>query len=1075
MIGSTSPSLALLEEEALRGSSFLLEGLWSAPKAYLAERLRQKTHKHIVLVTGGVQEDRLFEDLSYFSKAPPLELPAWETLPGEDIAPSPDILGKRFEALHALSQKSSPSLLLCPLASLLQRLIPQKTLLSLTQVWKKGADLPFASLAEKLVSLGYRRAAVVSDKGEFALRGGILDLFPLASKSPVRLEFFGDTLESIRTFDPIGQKSVERIEEVFVCPASEKLFLDKEPSLALLDDYLQGEFFLLWDDLLVLEDAYVALKKIPAASSHLMASLEELFSSWKSVQHLFCIPSSLESFSADALVERERERHFQTAHFEVFGSRLEAKRFFHPFRKIGDTFLPEEGTLLEGLNQSDGRTDFLFLSETETDQKALKKELSVPARFSLGYLSSGFAVSDAHTALIPQSEFQARPRVRRQAWRHAYHAPAAEFHALAPGDTVVHLHSGIGRYLGMEKQVNHLGAETEFLVLQYAEGSKLFVPLSQSHLVSRYIGAREEMPALSQLGSKRWLKTKLQAQTQIVGYANDLLHMYAQRSIQGGFAFGEDSELLQEFEANFPYQATEDQELAIEAIKQDMRSSEAMDRLLCGDVGYGKTEVAMRAAFKAVADGKKQVAVLVPTTVLAMQHFETFSERMASFPIRLGLICRFHSAKQTKETLAKAAMGEIDILIGTHRLLSKDIAFQDLGLLIIDEEQRFGVRAKEHLKKLKIGIDCLSLSATPIPRTLYMSLIQIRPMSVLATPPQDRLPIKTILAETDQELVQNALLREHARGGQSFFIHNRVESIASRAATIQKWVPSLRIGIVHGQMDADAIDAVFQSFRAGEIDLLFATTLIENGIDVPNANTILIDRADTYGLADLYQLRGRVGRWNRAAYAYFLIQKHSALAEPARKRLHALMEASGYGGGMKVALRDLEIRGAGDLLGEDQSGQVSAIGFHLYVKLLKRAIESLKQKKVVSFHETKLEFPYDARLPESYIAEVSLRLELYHRFGEASSAEELASLWEEMQDRFGPPPEPARWLYHLARLRVAASARSLTTVKFQKLSLTLSKELGEKKEEQSFLLPAKVQSDPAALEEYVLPLIGLAE
>lgn len=1072
MIGSKSPSLALLDEEASRGSSLLLEGLWSSSKAYLAERLRRKTHKHILLVTGGVREDRLFDDLSHFSEQPPLELPAWETLPGEEIPPSPDILGKRFEALYALCQREDPSLLLCPLPSLLQKLIPQKTFRSLTSTWAVGTRLSFSSLPEKLIALGYRRSSVVSDKGEFAVRGGILDLFPISSLAPVRIEFFGDVIESIRSFDPVGQKSVSREAEVFISPASERLFLDQETDLVLIDDYLEGEFLILWDDLLAIEDAYLGLKKLPSAKSRLLASLEEILSSWKGKTHLFCIEQPLESFSETARLEKERDRHFQKAHFSLVDQELSAKRFFHPFRKIADTFLPEEGTLLEGLQQSDGRTEIVFLSETETEQKELRKNISVPAEFSLGYLTSGFVISDAQLALIPQTEFKAKGRIRRQAWRHAYHAPAAEFHTLVPGDMVVHFHSGIGRYLGMEKQVNHLGAETEFLVLQYAEGSKLFVPLSQAHLVSRYIGAQEALPSLSQLGSKRWLKTRLQAQSQIVGYANDLLHMYAQRSIQGGFAFSPDSDLLAQFEADFPYVPTEDQQLAIEAIKKDMTSPDAMDRLLCGDVGYGKTEVAMRAAFKAVVDGGKQVAVLVPTTVLATQHFESFSERMASFAVRIGIVCRFQTAKQNKETLAKMALGEIDILIGTHRILSQDVKFKDLGLLIIDEEQRFGVRAKEHLKKLKIGVDCLSLSATPIPRTLYMSLIQIRSMSVLATPPQDRLPIKTILAEADPELIQNALLREHARGGQSFFIHNRVETIANRAATIQKLVPSLRIGIAHGQMDPDDVDAVFHAFRSGAIDLLFATTLVENGIDVPNANTILIDKADTYGLADLYQLRGRVGRWNRAAYAYFLTAKNTTLAEAARKRLNALMEANGYGGGMKVALRDLEIRGAGDLLGEEQSGQVAAIGFHLYVKLLKRAVDALKHQKPVSFHETKMEFSYDARLPESYINEVSLRLELYHRFGDASSQEELSALWAEVQDRFGLPPEPACWLYHLARIRVVASARHLTTLKFQKLSLTLTKEAGEKKEEQSFLLPAKAQIDPVALEEHVLQILS---
>jgi transcription-repair coupling factor (superfamily II helicase) len=670
-------------------------------------------------------------------------------------------------------------------------------------------------------------------------------------------------------------------------------------------------------------------------------------------------------------------------------------------------------------------------------------------------------------ALIPQSELGHEKRIRRQKWRSSHHTPASEFHALQPGDLVVHFHSGIGKYLGMEKHANHLGQETEFLSLQYAENSKLFVPLAQAYLVSRYIGAKEEPPSLSELGSKRWHTVRTQAQAQIVGYANDLLQLYAERAAHGGLRYPEDGDLMQRFESDFPYVETGDQLLAIQSIKEDMISEKAMDRLICGDVGYGKTEVAMRAAFKAVVDGKKQVAILVPTTVLAMQHFENFTQRMKGFPICVGVVSRFHTAKEAKETLQKVKSGEIDILVGTHRLLSKDVSIPNLGLVIVDEEQRFGVKAKEHLKKFKATVDCLTLSATPIPRTLYMSLVHARDMSVINTPPQDRLPIKTVIAETDSEIIQNALLREFARGGQAFYIHNRVESIYQKADAIQKLVPSARIGVVHGQMDVDGADQVFHRFKSGEIDLLFATTIVENGIDIPNANTILIERADTYGLADLYQLRGRVGRWNRAAYAYFLIPKNVRLPEIARKRLNALVESSGYGGGMKIAMRDLEIRGAGDILGVQQSGQVSAIGFHLYCKLLKRAIDALKKKQPISFNETKMEFSFDARLPEDYINEVSIRMELYHRLGEATTFAEIDELLAEMKDRFGPPPPPVIWLYHLTRIRAFGAARHFSLFKFNHVSLTAEQQLGKTVERHTFILPKKIQT-PKALEEFVL-------
>jgi transcription-repair coupling factor (superfamily II helicase) len=746
----------------------------------------------------------------------------------------------------------------------------------------------------------------------------------------------------------------------------------------------------------------------------------------------------------------------------MFNHKIQAKPFRHKFAKVEAVFHPDESP--------DPNLSFLFLNSNDSEEEEVKKQLAsiqLPknTRFERGYLTSGYVLD--RLVVIPNVELSHKTRIRRQKWRSTYHTPASEFHELTPGDFVVHYHSGIGRYLGMEKQTNHLGQQTEFLTLEYADKSKLFVPLSQSYLVSRYIGSQEEPPSLSQLGSKRWQTTRANAQAQIVGYANELLQLYAERAVLGGHHYPPDSQMVLQFEREFPYAETQDQLLAIEAIKQDMISPKLMDRLICGDVGYGKTEVAMRAAFKAVVDGGKQVAVLVPTTVLSTQHFETFSNRMSGFPIRVGNISRFHSAKEIKQTLEKVKQGEIDILIGTHRLLSKDIHFKNLGLIIIDEEQRFGVKAKEHLKKLKANVDCLTLSATPIPRTLYMSLVHARDMSVINTPPQDRLPTRTILAETDPELIQQALSREFARGGQAFYIHNRVESIYDRATQVQKLVPNVRLSIVHGQMDADEVDAAFHKFRSGETDLLFATTIIENGIDVPNANTILIDRADTYGLADLYQLRGRVGRWNRAAYAYLLIPKNARLPEQARKRLNALVEAGGYGGGMKIAMRDLEIRGAGDILGLQQSGQVAAIGFHLYCKMLKRAIDSLKKKAPISFNETKLEFPFEAYLPETYVNEVSLRMELYYRLGDASTFKEIDELLAELKDRFGPPPPPVIWLYHLTRIRAIAAAHHFTLLKFSNLTLYAEQQLGKEVHKKNLLLPKKIQK-PKELEEHVL-------
>lgn len=1038
----------LLESKSLSSfqkskGSFLIEGLWDAPKALLAALIAEARGKSILLITGGTREDRLFDDLSYFAPGLPVEFPAWETLPGEEIAPSPDIIGKRFEALYTLLHKKKPSILLCPLPSFLQKVLPKDIVSPLVLKWKRGTKVPFSSLPELLTSLGYNRSAVVSDKGEFAIRGGILDLFPVAATDPYRIDFFGDEIEEIRIFDPVGQKSLGKADSIFLSPAKELPLLQKSTRLCHISEYLGEAPILFWDDLLAIEDTYVNLKNMPGAKSMFFYKLEDLLD--RSGDQIFCSEKNIEELSE-----------FKEGAFEAFGQKFEAKRYFHPFRKISDYPLEELPSPL-------------FLNSNETEEEEVKKLLPpLPdAKFQRGYLSSGFVVTDIPFSVVPNPEITHRNRIRRQKWRGTTHTPASEFHELESGDLVVHFHSGIGRYVGMEKHTDHLGKEGEFLTLEYADSAKMYVPLSQSHLVSRYIGSREEPPHLSQLGGKRWQTIRMNAQSQIVGYANELLQLYAERTVQGGFHYPPDGEMMRQFEEDFPYTETEDQLHSIQSIKEDMTSKKPMDRLVCGDVGYGKTEVAMRAAFKAVVDGRKQVALLVPTTVLAMQHYDTFSQRMSGFPVIVDVVSRFRTAKQTKETLDKVHKGRVDILIGTHRLLSDDVAFKDLGLLIIDEEQRFGVKAKEHLKRFKAGVDTLTLSATPIPRTLYMSLVHARDMSVISTPPQDRLPVKTIIAETDQELIQNALLRELARGGQAFYIHNRVESIYGRAEFVQKLIPALKIGVVHGQMDSDAIDAIFHRFKLGELDLLFATTIIENGIDIPNANTILIDRADTYGLADLYQLRGRVGRWNRAAYAYFLIPKNVRLTEPSRKRLNALVEAGGYGGGMKIAMRDLEIRGAGDILGVQQSGQVSAIGFHLYCKLLKRAIDALKKQAPVSFNETKMEFPYDARLPESYINEVSIRMEVYYRLGESITSAEIDDLLSELKDRFGEPPLPVIWLYHLNRIRAFASAHNFTLLKFSNLSFLAEQLQGKELLKQTILLPKKVQA-PKELEEYVL-------
>jgi transcription-repair coupling factor (superfamily II helicase) len=1086
---------SILQREQIRGlehalseqPSILIEELWNAPKAFLAALAQQATGKHILILTGASQEEaRLFHDFPLFTACPVIDFPSWETLPSENIAPSPDVVGERYKVLQQLATTTRPHIVLSGLQACLQTLISPSMFKQLHLILKPGQNPPFDALIQQFLDMGYQRKSIASDKGEFAVRGGIIDVFPVSSPDPFRLEFWGDDLESIRVYDPIGQKSVYSADLAEISPAQELELLAQTSAHVSILDYLGPNTLVIFDDLLALEDRYASLMNM-GGSHRLFYSIDQFLDQISPLQKILWSQRPLEELSEVRYLDKGRgslnKKGFQSLSFEMFNRSWQTIRWRHPFLRIPDYLLPEEAEVsgdmllhhLSTIPHDTGELYFLCGSELEEahlHQRLLDSQASIPTHthYQVGYLSSGLALRDPDYVLFPLTELTHRYKIRRQKLRSTYHTSPSEVYDLIPGEMVIHLQNGIGKYIGLEKKPNHLGVLNEFLTIEYADNAKLYVPLNQAHLITKYIGAHEEVPKLHTLGSTRWKKTREQTERAILGYASDLLQLYAQRSVKQGFPCPEDTSDMLAFEEEFPFVETEDQLAAVACIKTDMQASKVMDRLICGDVGYGKTEVAMRAAFKAVVDGHKQVAVLVPTTVLAMQHYENFIERMSHFPLTVGVLSRFRSPKQIRETLEGLAKGSVDIVIGTHRLVSQDVVFKDLGLVIIDEEQRFGVKAKEHLKKIKVGVDCLTLSATPIPRTLYMSLIGARDMSVINTPPQDRLPIKTVITEPQDQTIRNALLRELARDGQIFFIHNRVESIYSVANRLKTLVPEARVIVVHGQMDADEIDSQFHLFKSGQADILVATTIVENGIDIPNANTILIDRADHFGLATLYQMRGRVGRWNRKAYAYFLVPNLRTLPELTRKRLNALAEASGYGGGMKVAMRDLEIRGAGDILGTEQSGHVNSIGFHLYCKLLKRTIQTMQGKIPSVITDTKVEFLVDARLPEDYVNEVSLRMEFYQRLGEALSTEEIDMIWEELQDRFGAPPEPAQWLYHLSRIRVFASAKGYTLLKQDKLSLTLEQKKGPDAVIRKVLFP-KVKS-PAETEKKVVALLA---
>jgi transcription-repair coupling factor (superfamily II helicase) len=1087
-----SPSIGHYTEQLAKGHSLLVEKLSPPAKACLTELAAESTGKSILIITGaGPEEFKLYNDLFFFAKLPIIEFPAWETLPFENVPPSPDIVGKRYEALNALASRSGPKIIVTTLQSCLQKVVARSIFGEQNFTLSQGQKMPFENVQKKLLSLGFERKNICCDKGEFAVRGGIIDLFPIITAEPFRLEFWGDEIDSIRAFDPASQKSTRLVPGIALCPAKELEFVtDSTTPLETLFSFLGSDLLVILDDLEALEDRYASLTSLGARSCRNFLGLGEFFTEIDPYQKISFTQSSIEALS-EVNVKKDRALKFyslsESPHevtFEMFDRTFRAWRWQSTLEPLPSFFErecmldspPEAAELLDAFVSLHTKCEALFVVKGEAEETQFRTKLAdhglpqFATHFTLGYLSSGFAVADMHLLLFPMTELTGRVKIRREQQRVSYHFTPTDAFDVAPGEMVVHYHHGIGKFLGIEKRHNHQGIEQEFFLIEYQDKARLFVPLSQAHLISKYIGAAESLPKVHAIGSNRWRHQREATEKAILGFANDLLKVYAEREIKGGFVFPPDGPETLAFDEEFPYVETEDQLAAIREVKNDMCSKTAMDRLVCGDVGYGKTEVALRAAFKAVLDGKKQVAMLVPTTVLAIQHYESFRDRMESFGVHVALLSRFQKAGEVKKIIDGLKNGSVDIVIGTHRLVQPDVQFKDLGLIVIDEEQRFGVRAKEHLKRMKTGVDCLTLTATPIPRTLYLSLVGARPLSVINTPPQDRLPIKTIITEPDDHVIETALLRELNRDGQAYFIHNRVETIHEVESRLRKLLPKARIVVGHGQMDADEIDLVFHTFKKGDADILIATSIVENGIDIPNANTIIVDDADRFGISDLYQLRGRVGRWNRRAYAYFLISKRRILSELAKKRIEAIALAGGYGAGIKVAMRDLEMRGAGDILGLEQSGQVTQVGFHLYCKLLRRTIDSLQGKAPTWTLETRVEIPFDARLPEFYVNDVQLRMEIYQRLGDALSLGEIDAIWSELKDRFGAPPEPAQWLYHLSRLRLFASQRGYTLIKLDSLSCFYERKTGNQVSSNK-VLAGRIKT-PQELEEKISALIA---
>ena len=965
-----------------------------------------------------------------------LPFPSHEVDPYRGLAPHIGVTSVRARALYAIAQGDA-RVVIASAAAVLPRVTTPDRMLAASLTLKPGQDISPTDLAELLVDAGFTREDPADEHGEFAIRGGIADIFPAGETHPVRLEFIGDTIETLRTYDPSTQRSIAPIDQVAIVPLRDVLQDNRD---ATVFDYLSranaSRLIVSERDevdanatklLEQIQHSYEAARERTAtdgAQAFRLAPPRELFADWDTVKPRFAQATQLAQLG---LEDDTRAVRCQPA-VELKGRVAD---WVADIRRLRD-----EGESVLFVAATPGRAERTIELLKEYDVFAIPVERAEDARYAavlvaVGALSRGFRLPDAGLQIYAEPDVFEEERRAPERRRSATKAFLSDLRDLKVGDFVVHVDHGIGMFVGL-KQIG-VGPSTssgqgdvqEFLELRYAGEDKLFVPVERLDLVQKYTGASK--PPIDRLGGTTWERAKTKVKKAMRDMAEELLKLYAARKAVPGHAFSPDSHWQQEFEDAFEYELTIDQTSAISDIKRDMESPTPMDRLLCGDVGYGKTEVAMRAAFKAVMDGK-QVAFLAPTTVLAFQHQKTLRERFAGFPVRIDMVSRFRSKTEQKETIVDLAAGKVDLIVGTHRLLSKDVEFRDLGLLVVDEEQRFGVAHKEQIKQMKKKVDVLTMSATPIPRTLNMSLIGIRDMSIIETPPKDRLSIQTNVVKFDQHVIGTAIRTEIARGGQVYFVHNRVESIFSIGSLVQRLVPEARVVVAHGQMDEDALERAMLDFVAKKFDVLLATTIVENGLDIPNANTIIINRADRYGLSQLYQLRGRVGRSDRAAYAYLLIPPEDNLSPIAKKRLAAIKEFSDLGSGFRVAALDLEIRGAGNLLGGEQSGQIDTVGFELYMKLLEQTVRELKGEEIEDDVRATVNLRVDLKIDESYVADMNQRLMLYRKVAAARHDDEIDRVLEEAADRYGPLPDSVLNLADYGRIRVMADRLWIDTI-----------------------------------------------
>ncbi len=1144
-----STEIKRLQAEIRRGTLVVsLGGLTSiASKAFVLSRLQAETAKTFVIVADSNKDLETWDcDLNFFcdaetrrhadtakiefesprlrvSVSPRLfSLPSFETDIYSGISPHAETLERRALTLWNLSFAPKTDFVIVSAKSLITKTVAPKEMQQLGAILKRDEDFAPEDLIEKLVAGGYVREEPLKNIGEFSVRGGIIDVWSPTAEMPVRIEFFGDTVDSIRQFDAETQLSVGQLTAISIAPmrefaanskdfndwaffAQERFSADKQFRAVKdrTDFASEGESFSGWEFLIplvkprestvfdYLKDAVFVIDEPPLVEQTLASYYDALQNRFNEITNAGEIGLETNELFLDGAEVREKLANKQRLELRLLGKsaaetgeNLDFENWSEPsavadgltsLSEVSDNNLQPPATA----GGSDKTPLFLFPtaginSEIDIQSRSTRKfhgniasfvddsksrisnfkfvfqahglierfteilrdykaNLS-PENLSVGDLSSGFEIPSLDLTVFTETdifgettqvEYQ-RPKTKDQRPKTNLGAFISDFRDLKIGDYVVHVDHGIGRFEGLQT-IQAQGSEREFMLLVYADNTKLFVPVERLDLVSRYSSGEATQPTLDRLGGLGWQKTKAKAKRAMRDMADELLRLYAERKMVTGFAFSPDAPWQKEFEDAFPYDLTVDQAAAIEDTKNDMQIAVPMDRLVIGDVGYGKTEVAMRAAFKAVMDGK-QVAVLTPTTVLAYQHSETFKQRFAAFPVSIELLSRFRSPKEQKLVVESTEKGKTDILIGTHRILSNDVKMPKLGLVIVDEEQRFGVAHKEKLKQLKKKVDVLTLSATPIPRTLNMSLLGMRDMSVIETPPRDRLAINTQVVQFSEGVIKSAIELEMARNGQVFFIHNRVETIETIAAHVKNIVPNARIIIAHGQMNEKEMENAVLDFVAYKFDVLVATTIIENGIDIPRANTIIINRSDNYGLSQLYQLRGRVGRSNRRAYAYLLIPSELELTPIARRRLSAIREFSDLGAGFRIAALDLELRGAGNILGGQQSGQLDALGFDLYTKMLERTIQELKGETVEDEISVSLNLGVDVSIPQDYINETSQRLRTYKRISSADSEEKLLGIYTEIQDRYGKIPASVNNLFDYARLRKLAEAMQIVSV-----------------------------------------------